>query len=94
MDACHLLLGRPWQFDLDANHKGRDNIFVFLKNGQKFVLNPLMEKEPLVDRENSSFLLVDQKEVWNDLKETEQVFRNQMIHPWHPRLCMHLLLSS
>ena len=73
MDACHLLLGRPWQSDLDANHKGRDNIFVFFKNGQKFVLNPLMEREPPIERENSSVLLVDQKEVWNDLKETEQV---------------------
>ena len=72
MDACHLLLGRPWQSDLDANHKGRDNIFVFFKNGQKFVLNPLIEKEPPIERENSYVLLVDQKEVWNDLKETEQ----------------------
>ena len=66
-------LGRPWQSDLDANHKGCDNIFVFFKNGQKFVLNPLIEKEPPIERENSSVLLVDQKEVWNDLKETEQV---------------------
>ena len=32
-----------------------------------------MEKEPPVEKENSSVLLVDQKEVWNDLKETEQV---------------------
>ena len=32
-----------------------------------------MEKESPVERENSSVLLVDQKEVWNDLKETEQV---------------------
>ena len=39
MDACHLLLGRPWQSDLDANHKGRDNFSIFLKNGQKSVLN-------------------------------------------------------
>ncbi|XP_057476894.1 uncharacterized protein LOC130764610 [Actinidia eriantha] len=24
MDACHLLLGRPWQHDVDAVHKGKD----------------------------------------------------------------------
>ena len=27
MNACHLLLGRPWQFDLDATHKGRSNCY-------------------------------------------------------------------
>ena len=73
MHATFFLLGRPWQSDLDANHKGRDNIFVFFKDGHKFVLNPLMEKEPTIERENSSILLVDQKEVWNYLKETKQV---------------------
>ena len=35
----------------------------FSKNGQKFVLNPLIEKEPPFERENSYVLLVDQKEV-------------------------------
>lgn len=25
MDACHILLGRPWQFDRDVLHKGRSN---------------------------------------------------------------------
>ena len=73
MDACHLMLRIPWQSDLNANHKGRNNIFVFFKNGQKFVLNPLKEKEPLVEKENSFVLLVDKKEVWSDLKETEHV---------------------
>ncbi|GKD02008.1 reverse mRNAase [Tanacetum coccineum] len=27
MVACHLLFGRPWQFDVDARHDGRDNIY-------------------------------------------------------------------
>lgn len=22
MDVCHMILGRPWQFDVDAQHKG------------------------------------------------------------------------
>ena len=48
MDACHLLLGRSWQSDLNANHKDRDNIFIFFKKEQKFVINLLNEKEPLV----------------------------------------------
>ena len=30
MDKCHILLGRSWQHDVDAIHKGRDNIYVLL----------------------------------------------------------------
>ena len=29
MDACHILLGRLWHYDVDATYKGRDNTFVF-----------------------------------------------------------------
>lgn len=27
MDACHMILGMPWQSDVDATHRGRDNIY-------------------------------------------------------------------
>jgi len=29
MDKCHILLIRPWQHDIDATHKGRDNMYLF-----------------------------------------------------------------
>lgn len=29
MDACHLLLGRPWQFDRKAIHDGENNSYAF-----------------------------------------------------------------
>ena len=29
MDACHLILGRPWQYHVDATHKCKDNVYVF-----------------------------------------------------------------
>ena len=28
-DACHILLGRPWQYDIGATHKGRENHYLF-----------------------------------------------------------------
>ncbi|XP_039138745.1 uncharacterized protein LOC120276074 [Dioscorea cayenensis subsp. rotundata] len=40
MEACHILLGRPWQFDLDAVHKGKENVYTFSKDGQKFTRCP------------------------------------------------------
>ncbi|XP_059289236.1 uncharacterized protein LOC132042720 [Lycium ferocissimum] len=41
MQAFHLLLGRPWQFDTDAQHSGRTNKYLFVVNGKKYILNPL-----------------------------------------------------
>ena len=41
MSACHLLLGRPWQFDLDATHGGRSNNYLFVHKGVHHVLKPI-----------------------------------------------------
>ncbi|GJY28751.1 transposon ty3-I gag-pol polyprotein [Tanacetum coccineum] len=32
MDACHVLLGRPWKFDLGVIHKGKENTYTFSKD--------------------------------------------------------------
>lgn len=41
MDATHLLLGRPWQFDVDATHKGRLNQYIIMVDDSKVALMPL-----------------------------------------------------
>ncbi|GJY88774.1 hypothetical protein Tco_0503402 [Tanacetum coccineum] len=38
MDACHVLLGIPWQSDLNVLHKGKENTYTFSKYGYKFTL--------------------------------------------------------
>ncbi|GAV65758.1 Asp_protease_2 domain-containing protein, partial [Cephalotus follicularis] len=38
MDACHLLLGRPWQFDRSAIHDGRKNTYTIKRDEKKVVL--------------------------------------------------------
>jgi hypothetical protein len=35
MQACHILLGRPWQFDTDCVHHGRSNQFLLLHHDKK-----------------------------------------------------------
>ena len=45
MDACHLLLGRPWQFDHNSEHKGKSNEYlVTTRDGRKVKLIPLPPK--------------------------------------------------
>ena len=29
IDVCHLILGRPWKYDVDATHRCKDNVYVF-----------------------------------------------------------------
>jgi hypothetical protein len=38
MQACHILLGRPWQFDKDSIDHGRLNQYSFLHHDKKIVL--------------------------------------------------------
>jgi hypothetical protein len=41
MQACHILLGRPWQFDTDCVHYGGSNHFSLLHHDKKIVLLPM-----------------------------------------------------
>jgi hypothetical protein len=41
MIVCHLLLGRPWQFDRNAMHEGHDNTYAFKCQGKGVKLLPM-----------------------------------------------------
>jgi len=40
MDACHILLGRPWLYDRRVMHDGYQNTYTFHKDGRQFTLAP------------------------------------------------------
>jgi hypothetical protein len=42
LSACHLLLGRAWQFNLDATHGGRSNCYSFVHKGIHHVFKPML----------------------------------------------------
>ena len=57
MDACHILLGRPWQFDRAVQHDGQKNTYSFVINNVKVVLYPGKEENPKqVVKENPNLL--------------------------------------
>ena len=43
MDACHLLLGQPWQYDRKVMHYDQLNTYSFLFNSTKIILLPKRE---------------------------------------------------
>eukprot|EP00253_Pinus_taeda_P021367 PITA_21367 len=44
MDVCHILLGRPWQYDRKVVHNGKTNCYNFMKDGVKHTLYPRKKK--------------------------------------------------
>ena len=68
MDAFHLLLGRPCQYDMDATYSCRKNTYTIIRDGKTYTLKPLSnqkhEKEPL-------FVVLSEKEMFEAIKELE-----------------------
>ncbi|XP_027364606.1 uncharacterized protein LOC113871707 [Abrus precatorius] len=50
MEASHLLLGRPWQFDKNVTHSGSSNKISFIHNSKKITLIPLTSKQVMEDQ--------------------------------------------
>jgi hypothetical protein len=70
MDVCHLLLGRPWQYDRNVIHDGRMNTYTLEKNGRTHMLLPIKDKEVKSEVSNT-VILMSGKELLNKVKKKE-----------------------
>ncbi|KAH9725143.1 Endonuclease [Citrus sinensis] len=71
MDACHLLLGRPWQYDRNVAHDGKKNTYSFMFNNTKIVLLP--KKEFTLQQDLGNYLL-GKKQFIDVVAETKRVY--------------------
>jgi hypothetical protein len=70
MDVCHLLLGRPWQYDRNVVHDGRMNTYTLEKDGRTHRL--LLIKDTEVKSEVSNIiLLMSGKELLTEMEKME-----------------------
>ncbi|XP_057858041.2 uncharacterized protein LOC131067127 [Cryptomeria japonica] len=69
MDACHLLFGRPWQYDLKAHHDGFRNTYSITKDGKVIEFLPLMENEEEPKEKEAKVMLMESKEFMKGVKE-------------------------
>jgi len=77
MDASHILLGRPWQFDVDVVFKGRDNTYSFNWDARKVVMVPSNQKVSVKPKvQQPLFLTVASSEAdfVTDFKESKQIY--------------------
>ena len=49
MTVCHMLLGRPWQYDRYTQHCGRTNQYTLDLKGKKFVLKPMTPRQIMAE---------------------------------------------
>jgi hypothetical protein len=76
MDACHVLLGRPWQYDVDATYKGRDNVYLFWWHGKKIILVPTGTNYPrqgCTPASKPSFLTLGETDFMQEMKTAETI---------------------
>eukprot|EP00253_Pinus_taeda_P025282 PITA_25282 len=71
MDVCHILLGRPWQYDREAMHDGKRNTYKFEKDGVNHTLLPLPEEGRPGQKTNPKTLLLGGNEYLKQMKEGE-----------------------
>lgn len=70
MDVCHVLLGRPWQYEKKVVHEGRRNYYSFEKDGIKHVLLPLQEGST-VEQQETKVVMLTGKKYLQQLQEEE-----------------------
>ena len=49
MTVCHMILGRPWQYDKGSLHHGCTNMSSFKWNDKSYVLRPMNPSQVIVD---------------------------------------------
>jgi hypothetical protein len=49
MEACHILLGRLWQFDTNCLHHGRSNQYSLMYHDKKIALLPMSPEDIVCD---------------------------------------------
>jgi hypothetical protein len=72
MDVCHILLGRPWQFDRNCIHDERNNTYTMEKNGRTHMLL-LVEEKKVKEESNTIILLMSRKELLKEVKKEHEM---------------------
>ena len=73
MDACHLLLGRPWQYDWKVIYAGFKNTYTIQKDGHKIILAPLKPIMALETKLEEKSSLLSKYELEKKIKASSDV---------------------
>ena len=69
---CHVLLGRPWKFDIKSVHDGKRNTYTIEKDGKNHTLLPLKDEEDKGAARNN-VMLISGKELLQEVKKEKEM---------------------
>jgi hypothetical protein len=70
MTVCHLLLGRPWQYDRDVRHNGRANTYNLNWHGKDITLQPMTPQQIVNDSHQKNEVSCEKEHERLDRRET------------------------
>ncbi|KAK0606345.1 hypothetical protein LWI29_036760 [Acer saccharum] len=78
MDVGHVLLGRPWQFDVDITYGGRDNVCVFSWGGRRIAMvskwsSVESSTKAMVNEQSLVTLITSITDLEAEIKEAQEV---------------------
>jgi len=75
IDACHIILGRPWQHNVDATHQGKRNIYMLAWEGKIITMKPVPPPPKSTKGRELKFISIcNRGEFLVESKETKQRF--------------------
>ena len=72
MDVCHIMLGRPWQFDRNVIHDGRKSTYTLAKNGRTHMFLPI-EENKVKEEVSTSILLMSGNELLSEVNKEHKM---------------------
>ena len=84
MDVFHVLLGRPWKYDMNVIHDGMRNTYTLEKNGCNHMLLPIEDKG-VKEEEIPSILLMSGNEILKEVKKEQEM---QFVIVGRPRVIL------
>lgn len=81
MDVCHLILGRPWQFNEGIWYDGRANAYVVEWKGEKLWLLSYDTNSTILKQDKVAFLAITRAEILKEIKEDNWLLVVQVIEP-------------
>jgi len=90
MEACHILLGKSWQFDKKTLYNGLTNKISFTHKQKKFVLNPLPHSQVVKDQIQMKNKRDEEKK--KTKKEKEKILRDKKA--WEKSVPSHKIIQQ
>ncbi|KAI4365377.1 hypothetical protein MLD38_021366 [Melastoma candidum] len=94
MDAWHLLLGKPWQFDRRAQHDGYRNTYSISIDEKKVTLMPLTTRPMIAPQNRSTDQLLNVVQLARAIHEGEKAYFVVLVEATQGQAASHPLTVS